>query len=75
MTGNQITFQDLYQPYYLEWCRQTGQTPGNRFKTYEFIAWISERHREFRLLTGWPDGTAGLQPYKNEFIRWLRSKP
>lgn len=68
----QLTIEDVsYNPYYLEWCRQTGQIPGNHFKTYEFMIWIHEQHSRFRAATGWHDSQVAEKDYIKQFIKWM----
>lgn len=59
-----------YQPYFQAYINSKGLKHGDRTKTYEFIAWITTKHQEFRNLKG-----IGRKPYTKEqekqFIRFI----
>jgi hypothetical protein len=61
-----------YNPYYLAWCRSTGRSlddePDNSF---EYQAWITGKHREYRKLKGLPVDRYPSGDYAEEFTAWL----
>lgn len=56
-----IDHTKMYQPYFRAYINAKGLKHGDVAKTYEFIAWIATKHREFRHLKG-----IGRKPYTRE---------
>lgn len=55
-----------YQPYFKEYIKQNNLYDGDEVNNWEYIAWISSKHREYKNISG--------KDYyeKEEFYKWLK---
>ena len=58
----------MIQPYYQAYKKQY---PNRKFKSYEYINWIMENHREFRAKEGLREGHPYTNKQLEEFIIFI----
>lgn len=58
----------MIQPYYLAYKKQY---PDKKFKSYEYIDWISKKHSEFRVKEGLREGQPYTDRQREKFIIFI----
>lgn len=60
----------MKQPYYQAY---KNKHPNRKYKSYEYIAWITEKHREFRQIKGLREGQPYTDKQREKFIEFIGS--
>lgn len=59
------------QPYAAAYYKYLGE---REFKGYEYISWITRKHREFRKMKGLNDHVPYTKEQQEEFIRFINEE-